>query len=246
MIGIFDSGIGGVTIFKEILKDMPNYHYIYYSDSINNPYGDKTVSQIEKTVFEIVEKLNSKGCQIIVIACNTASTVCVEKLRKKYQNISFIATEPAYKMFCDQKPNEKALVLATKMTLDSERFRTLYNKYNNYKTELCHCIGLSEIIEEGNLEKIRRYLQKKLTPFIGIKNIVLGCTHYPLIKKEIREVLGDVEFYDGSKGVSQQLKRKIEQKQIREQRQKIEFYDSSNSKLKENRFFKILSDCKLL
>ena len=83
MIGIFDSGIGGVTILKEILKENFDYHYLYYSDSKNNPYGDKKQKEIETIVFEIVETLIARGCQIIVIACNTASTVCVKKLREK-------------------------------------------------------------------------------------------------------------------------------------------------------------------
>ena len=158
MIGIFDSGIGGVTILKEILKENFDYHYLYYSDSKNNPYGDKKQKEIETIAFGIVETLIARGCQIIVIACNTASTVCVKKLREKYKNISFIATEPAYKMIHDYNNDGKTLVMATKATIESKKFQNLYKLYDNHKTILYPCVGLAELIEENNQEKIEKYL----------------------------------------------------------------------------------------
>ena len=130
-IGIFDSGIGGITVLKEIVKVLPNYNYIYYSDSKNNPYGDKSDEEIISICDNVVKYLLDKGCKTIVIACNTASAKAATFLRNKYKNIIFVAIEPAYKMVFDYAYNDSTLVMATKATIESEKFNMLYEKYNN-------------------------------------------------------------------------------------------------------------------
>ena len=173
-IGIFDSGIGGVTVLKEIIKVLPNENYIYYSDTKNNPYGDKNNEEVIKICDEITKYFIKRDCKVIVIACNTASAKASKYLREKYKDIEFIAIEPAYKMVHDYAYNEPTLVMATKGTIESEKFNILYNKYNNHKTELLSCVGLADIIEEGNEEKIKKYLKDHLSKFRGkIKNVVL-------------------------------------------------------------------------
>ena len=173
-IGIFDSGIGGVTVLKEIIKVLPNENYIYYSDTKNNPYGDKTNEEVIKICDEITKYFIKRDCKVIVIACNTASAKASKYLREKYKDIEFIAIEPAYKMVYDYAYNEPTLIMATKGTIESEKFNILYNKYNNHKTELLSCVGLADIIEEGNEEKIKKYLKEHLSRFEGkIKNVVL-------------------------------------------------------------------------
>lgn len=173
-IGIFDSGIGGVTVLNEILKILPNENYIYYSDSKNNPYGDKTDEEVIKICDEISKYFIKRNCKVIVIACNTASAKASKYLREKYKDIEFVAIEPAYKMVYDYAYNEPTLVMATKGTIESEKFNILYNKYNNHKTKLLSCIGLADIIEDGNEEKIKKYLKDHLSKFRGkIKNVVL-------------------------------------------------------------------------
>lgn len=242
MIGIIDSGIGGVTVLKEILKVIPNGHYIYYSDSFNNPYGDKSKLDLLNILSEIVIFLKNKGCSIIVLACNTASCVCAKELREKFKDITFIAIEPAYKMVYDYNPLGKTLVMATKGTIESEKFQKLYLKYNNNNTILYPALGLASLIEEGNTLKIEEYLKTHILKFKGVSNVVLGCTHYPLIKDMIRKYLGDVVFFDGARGVSLELKRQIEKKEIKLfLDSKIEFYDSSVSDFKRKRFFEILN-----
>lgn len=245
-IGVFDSGIGGVTVLKELRKLLPNESFYYYSDSINNPYGDKSKEHLEKITLDIVEFLISKNCKAIVIACNTASAICSKMLREKYPNIPIIAIEPAYKMVHDYSFNEKTLVLATKGTIESEKFLSLYEKYNNHKTELISCSGLAELIEKDENDKIKEYLKVNLAKYQGYKNIVLGCTHYPLIKEEIKEVLGNVIFYDGSIGVSKELKRQLEAKKLLNnninEKQEIVFHDSSFNELKKDRFLEILNE----
>ncbi len=240
MIGIFDSGIGGSTILKEIINILPNYKYIYYSDSKNNPYGNKENQTLYSIVKNIVEYLINRGCMAIVIACNTASTKCVKRLRQEYPQILFIATEPAYKMVYDFNFNGKTLVLATKGTIESEKFLALYHKYDNHKTILKSCVGLAELIEEDQQEAIDRYLHENLSEYKDIENVVLGCTHYPLIKDHIKKVLGNVNFFDGSVGVAKELKRKLDERQILGGHSlSVEFIDSSSEE-KRKRFEKIL------
>lgn len=244
-IGIFDSGIGGVTVFKEILKVMPNDNYIYYSDSLNNPYGDMNDEDIFSACTNIVEQLILQNCNIIVIACNTASAKAAELLRKKFPKIDIFAIEPAYKMVYDYAYDEKTLIMATKGTIESEKFNLLYQKYNNNNTEIISCVGLADLIENDEQENLDVYLEEYLSKYKGqIKNVVLGCTHYPLVIENIKKVLGDVVFFHGAKNLASYLKTKIDRNELLCEKTKegrIEFIDSSNSRKKEKRFFELLS-----
>ena len=210
MIGVLDSGIGGVTVLREILKQNIHANFIYYSDSKHNPYGDKSSDEVYSIVKWVVDYLLDMGCVAIVLACNTASAICVKRLREEYPDTLFIAIEPAYKMVHDYNPRGKTLVMATKGTIESEKFMSLYHKYDNHKTILLPCVGLAELIEKGNEDEINQYLYKNLSKYKNIDNVVLGCTHYPFIKKQIRKVLGDVPFYDGNHGTVMELKRRLE------------------------------------
>ena len=243
MIGILDSGIGGVTVLREILKQNIHAKFIYYSDSKNNPYGDKSEDEVYSIVKTIVDYLLDKGCVAIVLACNTASAICVKRLREEYPDTLFIAIEPAYKMVHDYNPKGKTLVMATEGTINSEKFLTLFNKYDNKNTTLLPCKGLAELIEEGNDVKINQYLDDNLSKYKDIDNVVLGCTHYPLIKKNIRRVLGNVKFFDGSLGVSKELVRQLELRGITFDNKSfsVEFIDTSSNVSKENRFMELMS-----
>ena len=243
MIGIIDSGIGGVTVLKEILKQGINAKFIYYSDSKHNPYGDKSEEEVYSIVKGVVDYLLNRGCDIIVLACNTASAMCVKRLRSEYPDTLFIAIEPAYKMVHDYNPKDKTLVMATEGTLNSEKFLALYHKYDNKNTILLPCKRLAELIEEGNDVKIDRYLEENLSKYKDIDNVVLGCTHYPLIKENIRKVLGNVKFFDGSVGVSKELVRQLQSRDIKFSSGKfsIVFIDSSDDVSKKNRFMELLS-----
>ena len=242
-IGFFDSGIGGVTVLKECLKLVPNFKYIYYSDSKNNPYGDKDYDYVLKIASNIVLHLINEGCSIIVIACNTASAICVESLRIKYPDIWFIAIEPAVKCAYD-KLEDNTLIMATKGTMDSEKFHNLYERYHRDNFYLLSCVGLANLIENGNCDEVREYLDKNISEYKGkVNSVVLGCTHYPLIKKEISDVLGNVSFYDGSIGVAKRLKKIIEDNNfIGDDKGEVIFFDSSYDIMKEKRFFNILEE----
>ena len=244
-IGIFDSGIGGVTVLKEIIKLLPNENYIYYSDSKNNPYGDKEDKEIIEICDKIVNNFIEQKCKAIVIACNTASAKAAKTLREKYTQIPIIAIEPAYKMVHDFSYDKVTLVMATKGTIESEKFHKLYSKYDNHKTYLMACPGLADIIEEGNKAKIKEYLEIHLKKYVGkVHNVVLGCTHYPLIQEEIKEVLGEVEFFNGAASLAKHLKEILYENNLLCNEKKIgniKFVDSSNSEEKEKRFFNVIS-----
>ena len=244
MIGILDSGIGGVSVLREIVKLIPNGHFVYYSDSINNPYGDKSEEEIYAIVKNIVKYLLERGCVAIVLACNTASAICVKRLREEYPNTLFIAIEPAYKMVHDYNPSGKTLVMATKGTLNSEKFLALYRKYDNGRTILLSSSGLADIIEQGDMKKVDLYLEENLKDYRDVNNVVLGCTHYPLIKDRIKRVLGDVNFFDGSIGVSKELVRQLKLRSIKfcsDDKLSIEFVDSSNDVSKGLRFRNLMN-----
>lgn len=243
-IGVFDSGIGGVTVLQEIIRILPNENYMYYSDSKNNPYGDKTDDEIKQLCDSIVQYLIKKECKIIVIACNTASAKTVQYLRRKYPQIPFIAIEPAYKMVHDYAYDKPTLVMATKGTINSEKFNLLLKKYNNHKTYVLPCVGLADKIEKGNKEEIRKYLNENIGIYKGkVENVVLGCTHYPLIQKEIQQILGQVQFFNGAPNLAKHLKNVLKEKNLLNHgKGSVKFEDSQHIKQKEERFFEILKE----
>lgn len=243
-IGVFDSGIGGVTVLSEIIKILPKENYTYYSDSKNNPYGDKTDEEIKQLCDEIVQRFIRENCKVIVIACNTASSKTAQFLREKYPQIPFIAIEPAYKMVHDFAYDKPTLVMATKGTINSEKFNLLLKKYDNHKTYVLPCVGLADRIEAGKEEEIREYLKENIGSYKGkVENVVLGCTHYPLIQKEIKEVLGQVQFFNGAPNLAKHLKDILKEKDLLNQGEgTVEFQDSQGLEQKKKRFFEILKE----
>lgn len=207
-IGVFDSGIGGITILNELIKIMPNENYIYYADSKNNPYGNKTIEELFNITCNIVEILLKKNVKIIIIACNTATVRCINMLRDKYKNILFVGTEPAIKVACDNNYNN-TLVMATPGTISSERTHDLVkkNKKDNQNIYLLPCEGLADTIEFGNKNDIKEKINYLLKDYknLNIDSIVLGCTHYPYAKKYIKEIFPNAKLIDGNKGVSKQV-----------------------------------------
>ena len=235
-IGVYDSGIGGVSILKEILNKVKG-DIIYLSDSKNNPYGDKEENELKKIIFSNIEFLINQNCNPIVIACNTATAVAIDDLRKKYQDIVFIGTEPAIKTVYDfQENNKKTLFISTKLTSESERVKNLINKYKVNDIVIYPAIGLADIIENKNCDMIDKYF---LDNFINYKNydyIILGCTHYPLIKDKFKEYFKDAKIIDSGIGVSNQLKRMIDKYNFIFEKENLTFIDTSNNENKKDIF----------
>lgn len=250
-IGFLDSGIGGISVIRKAVRLLPNEDYFFFSDSVNNPYGDKSDKEIIDRCDELADlMINEKKCKAIVLACNTASAKAVSFLREKYTDTPIIAIEPAYKMVHDYNPDGFTLVMATRGTLESEKFHKLFYTYYNNNTSLLACVGLADLIEQNKKDELKEYLERNLHDYKGmVSNVVLGCTHYPLAKAEIREVLGDVNFFDGADGVSRQLKRVLAEKDLlndKDEKFTIEFVDSSETpeqqEQKKKRFFDLLSE----
>lgn len=215
-IGVFDSGVGGVGVLKELVKILPNENYIYYGDSLHAPYGEKTPEQVFELVHNVVKHLFEQNVKAILIACNTATSVAVSRLREMYPEMSFIGMEPAIKKAVSEDKKNKVLVMATPMTLHLDKYLTLQSKLED-KAEFITvaCPGLAKRIEQVDFDgdDLKQLLAELLSPYKGkVDNVVLGCTHYPFVRKQIQEVLGDIPLIDGGKGTALQVRRVLDAK----------------------------------
>lgn len=232
MIGVFDSGIGGLSILDKMKEMLPYEDFYYYADSKNNPYGEKSDEELFEITKKIVYKLKEKGAKLIVIACNTATVRTIKKLRKEYPELIFVGTVPAIKVACENG-SQNTLVMATPATIGSERTEELVrdNKRADQNIYLAACAGLANAIETSNKREIERLLKEIFKDYRDkmIDTIVLGCTHYPFIKKEILKEMPGVNLVDGSEGVSREVKRQLQEKGLlREEKRsrKIIIYNS--------------------
>lgn len=213
IVGVFDSGIGGLSVLRELEKILPNEDFYYYGDSLNNPYGEKSDEELFSITSGVVDYLVNKGCRLIVIACNTATTRCMKYLREKYKDIIFVGTVPAIKVACDRN-FKNTLVMATPATIESERTMELIrdNIRKDQNIYLVACPGLANAIEDNDQEKIKEILKDTFREYKDkeIDSIVLGCTHYPFIKEDILKEMPGVILLDGSRGVAMEVKRQLE------------------------------------
>lgn len=213
IVGVFDSGIGGLSVLRELEKILPNEDFYYYGDSLNNPYGEKSDEELFEITSGVVDYLVNKGCKLIVIACNTATTRCMKYLREKYKDVIFVGTVPAIKVACD-RDFKNTLVMATPATIESERTMELIrdNIRKDQNIYLVACPGLANAIENNDQEKIEEILKDTFREYKDkeIDSIVLGCTHYPFIKEDILKEMPGVILLDGSRGVAMEVKRQLE------------------------------------
>lgn len=221
-IGVFDSGVGGVSVLKELVSLMPHENYYYFGDSKNAPYGTKSLELVRTLTCEHVRFLVKEGVKAVVIACNTATSAAIGQLRQDFPSIPIIGIEPAIKPAVLFKPGSTVLVMATPMTLSEKKFQDLLQKYQKEAVVLSLPVpGLVELIEEGETSgiKVEAFLRAILAPYLqrdaegnpSIDSIVLGCTHYPLIRQSISEVVGlDIPLFDGGWGTACEVKRRLE------------------------------------
>ncbi len=215
-IGVFDSGIGGTSIWKEIHELLPNENTLYLSDSKNAPYGQKSEKKILELSIKNTEFLLQKNCKLIVVACNTATTNAIDYLRNNY-SVPFIGIEPAIKPASINTKTKNIGILATKGTLNSSLFATTLNKINQ-EVSIVEQVGegLVELIENGQLvssemtQLLTNHLHKLLQH--NIDYLVLGCTHYPYLIPQIQEIIGtDITIIDSGQAVAKQTKRVLEE-----------------------------------
>lgn len=217
-IAVLDSGVGGISVLRELIKIMPNEDYIYYGDSKNVPYGTKSKEEVRALTIRCAERLFEQGAKGLVVACNTATSAAVRVLREMYPYIPIVGIEPAVKpaALCMEHPT--VLVMATPMTIHENKFHLLMEKYRDQAEIIpLPCPGLMDFIERGDLdgEDLRKYLQDLLYLYTDnrVDAAVLGCTHYPFARKQIQEVLGDkVRIFDGGAGTAREMRRRLAEK----------------------------------
>ena len=210
-IGLFDSGIGGTSIWKEINNLLPNEDTIYLADSKNAPYGQKSKEEIIALSSKNTEYLLNKNAKLIVVACNTATTNAIMELRAKY-DVPFIGIEPAIKPAALHSETQKIGILATKGTLNSELFYKSVEKFQDIKIIEQIGFGLVDLIENGKIksDEIKKLLTEYLTPMIeaDIDYLVLGCSHYPYLIPEIKKILpSKIHIIDSGEAVAKQTKK---------------------------------------
>ncbi len=214
-IAVFDSGLGGISVLRELVRQLPRENFLYYGDSVNAPYGSRSTEEIRSLTEKHADALFSRGAKALVVACNTATSAAIRELRERWPDGIIVGIEPALKPAVDKFPTGKILVMATDATLREEKFAALMAKFDeNCSILKCPCPGLVEFVERGELEgeALSSRLQETLAPYLSPvpDAIVLGCTHYPFLKNAIRRAVGNSPLLlDGADGTAKETKRRL-------------------------------------
>jgi len=216
-IGLFDSGIGGLSVLKAIQQALPKERLLYFGDNAHIPYGDRTLREIRSFSAGITRALLGKGCKMIVIACNTASAAGLKVLREAYPHTLFVGMEPALKPAAERSRSKVVGVIATTATFQGELFASVMERFARDVQVLERpCPGLVKAIEAGELESasteimLRGWLEPMLAQ--GMDQLVLACTHYPFVRPLIERICGPiVEIIDPAPAVAKQVERLLEQ-----------------------------------
>ena len=210
-IGVMDSGLGGLSVLNELTNLIPTAEYIYYGDLKNSPYGNKSPQVIFKFVEEICNFFMGQDVSAIVVACNTATSVAISELRKKFP-IQIFGMEPAIKPALLENPNEKIALLATPLTLKEEKYLNLEKSLDAVNRIIpIACDGLATLIDKADFTAIEEYLKPIIEDINkeSIRTIVLGCTHYVLIKSIFYQLKNNIHIYDGNKGTANHVSKSL-------------------------------------
>jgi glutamate racemase len=220
-IGIFDSGVGGISVLRAIRQQMPEESILYFGDQGHIPYGPRPMKQIRDFSQAITEFLLAQGAKIIVVACNTASAAALQYLRETYADVQFVGMEPAVKPAAERTQTGKVGVLATPTTFQGALYASVVERFAN-GVELFQntCPGLVQQIEAGDLggKKTRLILEDALLPMLEkkIDTVVLGCTHYPFVIPLIQQIVGEgIRVIDPAPAVAKQIRRVLEARERR-------------------------------
>ncbi len=211
-IGVTDSGLGGLSVLRELQRQLPRERFIYLADQSYMPYGDKPFHEISDRVFRLATWYQQQQCKALVLACNTATAIAVTRIRQSFPNWPVVAIEPAVKPASLMTKNGCIGILATANTLASERLKNLVAQYQGVVKVVAEpCPGLVELIEQNpnQIERLRAYLQPRLAALLAqqVDVIVLGCTHYPFVRQLIEDLAGPyVQVIDTGFAVARQLK----------------------------------------
>jgi len=214
-IAVFDSGVGGISVLKHLVRILPDERYLYFGDSANAPYGTKTKEEVKELTFAAAEMLMDRGIKALVVACNTATSAAINDLRAAHPDLIVIGIEPALKLAADKFPSGKIGVMATPMTLREEKFAKLMERFSDGSTIYkIPAPGLVELIESGKADspETDALLRKLFTPIENLNALVLGCTHYPFAASSLQRVLGEsVALLDGGDGTARETKRRLKE-----------------------------------
>ncbi|MBE6758169.1 MAG: glutamate racemase [Ruminococcaceae bacterium] len=216
-IAVIDSGLGGISVLRELVRLMPWEDFRYFGDSANAPYGEKSTAEVRALTLSHAERLFSEGAKALVVACNTATGAAITALRERFDDRVIIGIEPALKPAARSKTSPAVLVMATPLTLKQEKFEHLLAQYNkDARITVLPCHGLVELIEQGVVtgERLTAHLQELFAPLAGETPdaVVLGCTHYPLVREAIQQVIGqNVPLFDGGIGTARETLRRLEE-----------------------------------
>lgn len=211
-IGIMDSGVGGISVLKELKRALPSENYIYLSDTENAPYGTKSVEEVRVLAENAVKRLMLFPCKAIVIACNTATAAAADPLRQMYPDLPIVGLEPAVLPAARRFAGESVLVLSTEATGKTERFKRLVSVASEKSRIVCASVQKTvSFVEAGMADSpaLISYLRSELYPYRKTKfsAVVLGCTHFPFAKRAIKAALGyEPLFYDGAAGAAERLR----------------------------------------
>ncbi|MBQ1251484.1 MAG: glutamate racemase [Firmicutes bacterium] len=215
-IGIFDSGVGGITVLARALNLLPEENFIYYGDAAHFPYGDKTMDEVREHVFDAVSQMVARGIKMLVIACNTATSAAIADLREMY-DFPVLGIEPALKPAVESDDSGAVAVIATSLTLREEKFRILFEKYAS-QGEIINlpAVGLADMVENGHYaDDIGRAFLRELFADVHADTVVLGCTHYLFTSPLIREIYPEAKIIDGGEGLSRNILRTLEESDMR-------------------------------
>ncbi len=190
-VAVFDSGVGGISVLKELVRLMPNEKFLYFGDSANAPYGTRPEEKVFALVSDIAARLYRRGIKALVIACNTATAVAARRLREKYPELIIIGIEPALKPAVLQFPEGSVGIIATPVTLSGGKLSRLMQRFPHPNTKLIPAPGLVELVENGLADspQMDDFLRPILEPYAGkLDALVLGCTHYPFVVPSIRRI----------------------------------------------------------
>ena len=216
-IGIFDSGIGGLSVWREIARQLPHEDTLYFGDQIHIPYGPRSLEQIRSFSEAITRFLIDRGCKIVVVACNTASAAALTHLRSTFPQMPFVGMEPAVKPAAETTRTGVVGVLATPATFQGELYASVVERFaNGVQLIKQTCPGLVQQIEAGELNttKTRQMLAEFLQPILNAKadTIVLACTHYPFVIDAIRSLAPDVNVIDPAPAIARQVDRVLKER----------------------------------